>query len=64
MELQPMALPKRRQSKARTRKRRSHHALRRPGTTLCPRCNAVNEPHRICHNCGYYANRAVVAEKK
>lgn len=56
-----MALPKRRQSRARTRKRRAHDALKRKGTTVCPRCDTVKQPHRICPTCGYYANREVVA---
>lgn len=59
-----MALPKRRQSKSRSRKRRSHHALRRPGTTTCPRCDTVKEPHRVCPNCGHYADREVIAMEK
>ena len=56
-----MALPKRRHSKQRTRKRRSHNALGRPGQTLCSHCNAVKQPHRVCPNCGHYRGREVVA---
>lgn len=59
-----MALPKRRHSKSRTRKRRAHLALRRLGTTVCSRCDAVKEPHCICPNCGYYAGREVIAMEK
>ena len=59
-----MALPKRRHSKARTRKRRSHQALKRSGTTYCSRCDTVKEPHRICPTCGFYAGREVIASEK
>ncbi len=59
-----MALPKRRHSKTRGRKRRTHDNLRRAGVTLCPRCDTVKEPHRVCPNCGYYAGREVIAMEK
>ena len=56
-----MALPKRRISRARGRKRRAHQALRRAGQTTCPQCNTVKRPHRVCPNCGHYRGREVVA---
>jgi large subunit ribosomal protein L32 len=59
-----MALPKRRHSKTRGRKRRTHDSLRKVGTTLCPRCDTVKEPHTVCPNCGYYAGREVVSMEK
>ena len=59
-----MALPKRRHSRARTRKRRAHDALKPCGRTVCPRCDAVKEPHRVCPNCGHYAGREVVSMEK
>ena len=59
-----MALPKRRHSKARSRIRRAHHALVRVGTTVCPRCDAVKEPHCVCSNCGHYAGREVVNKEQ
>ena len=59
-----MALPKRRHSKTRGRKRRTHDNLKRAGVTLCPRCDTVKEPHRICPSCGYYAGREVIAMEK
>jgi len=49
-----MAVPKRKMSRARTRTRRSHHALPRPQLRPCPRCNALRLPHRVCTECGYY----------
>ena len=59
-----MALPKRKHSKARTRKRRAHQAIRPKGTTLCPRCDTVKEPHCVCPTCGHYAGREVIATEK
>ena len=58
-----MALPKRRHSRARGRKRRTHYTVDQVGTSLCSRCNAVTEPHRVCSNCGYYRGRKVVEKE-
>lgn len=55
-----MALPKRRHSNARTRKRRAHDALKPMGLSRCPRCQAQTLPHRACRSCGYYRGREVV----
>jgi large subunit ribosomal protein L32 len=49
-----MGVPKRKTSHARTRTRRAHQALSRPGLRPCPRCNALRLPHRVCTQCGYY----------
>jgi len=55
-----MANPKRKQSKARTQKRRAHHALKRPALSICPHCGAHTQPHRVCAECGRYHGREVV----
>ncbi len=55
-----MAVPKRKTSKARKRKRRSHLALSAPATAQCARCGAVKVPHATCENCGYYRGRDVL----
>ncbi|MSP14089.1 MAG: 50S ribosomal protein L32 [Chloroflexi bacterium] len=47
-------LPKRRFSKGRTHRRRSHDALRTPNLTICPTCKTPRLPHHICPNCGSY----------
>ncbi len=56
-----MANPKRRHSKARTHKRRAHHALPTVGLSICPNCHEKKLPHRVCPHCGQYKGREVVA---
>jgi large subunit ribosomal protein L32 len=57
-----MAVPKQRQSHARTNKRRSTHKLSPPALSTCPRCGEPRLPHRVCANCGTYAGREIVAQ--
>jgi large subunit ribosomal protein L32 len=56
-----MPNPKRRHSKTRTAKRRTHDALPQIGTSECPQCRERKLPHQVCPNCGYYRNRQVRA---
>jgi len=56
-----MAVPKQRQSHARTNKRRSSHTITPPRLASCPRCGAARLPHRVCRSCGTYAGREIVA---
>lgn len=49
-----MAVPKRRQSKQRQRKRRTHYKASVPAFQACPRCGDPKQPHRVCPTCGYY----------
>ena len=56
-----MALPKRRQSKARGRKRRTHWKAKAPQLSTCPQCHQAKLPHRVCPNCGYYRGRPVIS---
>jgi large subunit ribosomal protein L32 len=58
-----MPNPKRRHSKQRTAKRRSHDFLTPTGTSLCPNCGERKQSHRACKKCGEYKGRAVVAAK-
>ena len=61
-----MALPKRKHSKARRDKSRTHWKLTLPTLTRCPQCVRPSVPHRVCPHCGYYRGRQVlvIAEKK
>jgi large subunit ribosomal protein L32 len=56
-----MPNPKRRHSKTRTAKRRTHDALPQVGRSLCPQCQEAKLPHVVCANCGYYKGRQVKA---
>ncbi|MFO7246096.1 MAG: 50S ribosomal protein L32 [Thermaerobacter sp.] len=56
-----MAVPKRKMSKARRDKRRTHYKLRAPLLSECPNCHELRLPHRVCPHCGYYRGREVVA---
>jgi large subunit ribosomal protein L32 len=58
-----MAVPKQRQSHARTNKRRSQHKVAAPRLEECPRCHAPKRPHRVCANSGTYAGREVVVRQ-
>lgn len=55
-----MAVPKRRTSKAKQSKRRSHDALAAPILGFCSQCKAPKLPHRVCPSCGWYRDRTVV----
>ena len=61
-----MALPKRKHSKARRDKSRTHWKLTLPSVTACPQCARPTLSHRACSSCGTYRGRQVVviAEKK
>lgn len=55
-----MAVPKRRTSRARRDKRRSHDALAQPARSNCPQCGEPKLPHRVCRNCGTYRGRSLI----
>ncbi len=54
-----MAVPKKRQSKSRTRMRRAHDALTAPNLSPCPQCGEPRLPHRVCGSCGHYRGRQI-----
>jgi large subunit ribosomal protein L32 len=56
-----MAVPKKKMSRSRTRKRKAAWRLRAARTARCPQCNAAKLPHRVCPSCGTYKGREVVA---
>ncbi len=60
-------LPKRKLSKARKGRRRSHDALQAVHLVKCPNCAAMRRPHEVCPSCGQYRGETVLemkAEKK
>ena len=56
-----MPNPKRRHSKTRTAKRRTHDSLKATGLGECPQCHEPKMPHRVCGNCGFYKGRQAKA---
>jgi large subunit ribosomal protein L32 len=58
-----MAVPKQKQSHARTNKRRSQHKIEAPRLSTCPQCHSPRLPHRVCGTCGYYGGREVKAPR-
>lgn len=58
-----MAVPKRKTSKARRDKRRTHYKITAAQVTPCPRCREPRLPHRVCPNCGYYRDRQVIEQE-
>ena len=59
-----MPNPKRRHSKQRTAKRRSHDFLTPLSLSECPHCHERKLPHRVCRKCGQYKGREVLAVKE
>ncbi len=59
-----MALPKRKHSKSRSRKRRTHYKMSRPGLSTCQNCGEHKSPHRVCPSCGFYKGRTFVREQE
>lgn len=57
-----MANPKRKNSKSRTRKRRSQYygSLDQPEMMACPNCGNTKLRHRACPSCGQYRGRQVI----
>jgi len=58
-----MAVPKRRHSKTRSRKRRTNWKLEGPRLNNCSHCNSPKRPHRICPNCGYYDGEEIITPR-
>ncbi|MBI2441503.1 MAG: 50S ribosomal protein L32 [Lentisphaerae bacterium] len=55
-----MAVPKRKCSKSRIRRRKRSHKLSLTASQACPNCGAPRQPHRVCSACGYYKGRQVL----
>lgn len=56
-----MPLPKRRHSKTRGRKRRTHYKMSTPTRSICPQCREVKLPHQVCFKCGFYKGREILS---
>ncbi|MEZ4200370.1 MAG: 50S ribosomal protein L32 [Candidatus Paceibacterota bacterium] len=49
-----------RHTRAHTKNRRSHHALKTPTLAVCKNCGASHRPHHMCLECGFYNGRQVM----
>ncbi|EOV5450258.1 50S ribosomal protein L32 [Listeria innocua] len=54
-----MAVPFRRTSKAKKRKRRTHVKLQLPGMNECSNCGENRLSHHVCPECGQYDGKDV-----
>ena len=57
-----MAVPKKKMSRSRTRRRKAMWKVAAPTTTTCPQCNSAMLPHRVCAECGSYNGCEVFAD--
>lgn len=55
-----MAVPKRRQSKSRSKRRNSHKGLKPMQLQLCSQCSTPIPSHVVCPTCGNYHGRTMV----
>lgn len=58
-----MAHPKRKISKTRRDKRRTHDKAVVPTIAICSNCGAPVLYHRVCGECGYYKGKLAVEQK-
>ncbi|MCB5228542.1 MAG: 50S ribosomal protein L32 [Candidatus Cloacimonetes bacterium] len=59
-----MAVPKKKTSKTRRNKRRSHDALALPAVAICGKCGEPKRPHHVCEKCGTYNGKQILAIKE
>jgi large subunit ribosomal protein L32 len=57
-----MAVPKKKMSRSRSRRRKAQWKVPAPRTNACPQCGAMRLPHRACGECGTYKGREVLTE--
>lgn len=57
-----MAVPKRRTSKSKKLKRRTHQKLTLPNLSECSNCGEMRKNHHVCPACGHYGGKEVVGE--
>ena len=55
-----MAVPKRKTSKSKRDKRRTHKKTEAPNTATRPQCGEAVLPHHACPSCGTYKGRTVI----
>jgi large subunit ribosomal protein L32 len=58
-----MPNPKRKWSKSRRDKRRTHYKAAAPSLSSCSNCSEMKLAHRACPSCGYYNERSMFLPK-
>ena len=58
-----MAVPKRKQSRARSRSRRTHQVEHVTSITSCLNCSAPLKSHTACVSCGFYKGVKMMTTK-
>ncbi len=59
-----MAVPKRKTSKSKRDKRRTHDNLKPVNISDCPRCRSKKLAHRVCPECGFYNNVSIIPKEE
>lgn len=57
------ALPKRKISKGRRNRRRSHDKLKEVQFSICQYCKSKKISHGVCKNCGKYNKKEIIKTK-
>lgn len=55
-----MAVPKRKLSRSKRDKRRTHYKVKDVGYVLCPECREPKLPHYVCPHCGTYRGKRFI----
>ncbi|TAF32656.1 MAG: 50S ribosomal protein L32 [Cytophagales bacterium] len=55
-----MPNPKRKISRTRRDKRRTHHVLEPAAIVDCPNCGSTMRYHHVCGDCGHYRGKQVL----
>lgn len=58
-----MAHPKRKTSKSRRDKRRSHYKTTAPALGKCSNCGNAHQLHHVCPDCGYYRGKQAIEKE-
>ncbi|NOY37806.1 MAG: 50S ribosomal protein L32 [Chlorobi bacterium] len=58
-----MAHPKRKTSKQRRNKRRTHYKAALSTVSTCPNCGATVLFHHVCPECGYYRGKLAIEQE-
>lgn len=57
-----MAVPKRKTSKTKTLKRRTHKKLILPNLSECSNCGEMRKNHHVCPSCGHYGDKEIISK--